>query len=79
MNYYIQAQITNMVAMAKTFEASCKMAALKDNGELDKAEEKQLKKISAITQKYIKELEALKPEGIRREGYVCIEDRSGNP
>ena len=61
MNYYIQAQITNMVAMAKTFEASCKMAALKDNGELDKAEEKQLKKISAITQKYIKELEALKP------------------
>jgi len=60
MNYYIDAQITNMIAFAKTFEQSCKLAAQKDDGTIDKAEEKQIKKISAVTAKFIKELEALK-------------------
>ena len=60
MNYYIDAQITNMIAMAKTFEQSCKMAAMKNDGTIDRAEEKQLKKISVATQKFIKELEAMK-------------------
>lgn len=61
MNYYIDAQITNMITMVKTFEQSCKMAATKNDGTIDRAEEKQLKKISAATQKFIKELESLKP------------------
>lgn len=60
MNHYIEAQITNMTIMAKTFEQSCRMAALKDDGKIDKAEEKAIKKISAATQKFIKELENLK-------------------
>lgn len=60
MNYYITAQITNMIAMAKTFEQSCKMAAMKDDGSIDRAEEKHLKKINAATQKFIKELESIK-------------------
>ncbi len=60
MNQYIEAQIVNMKAMVKTFEASCKMAALKNDGEIDKAEEKQLKKISAASVRFIKELEAIK-------------------
>ncbi len=60
MNQYIDAQIINMKAMVKTFEASCKMAALKNDGEIDKAEEKQLKKISAASVRFIKELEAIK-------------------
>lgn len=60
MNYYIEAQITNMVAMVRTFDASCKMAALKDDGSIDRTEEKQLKKISAAAQKFIRELEAVK-------------------
>lgn len=60
MNHYIEAQITNMTIMAKTFEQSCRMAALKDDGKIDKAEEKAIKKISAATQKFIKELESLK-------------------
>ena len=60
MNHYIEAQITNMTIMAKTFEQSCRMAALKDDGKIDKTEEKAIKKISAATQKFIKELESLK-------------------
>ena len=61
MNYYIDAQITNMITMAKAFEQSCKMAAMKTDGTIDRTEEKQLKKISAATTKFIKELESLKP------------------
>ena len=60
MNTYIEAQIINMKAMVKTFEASCKMAALKNDGTIDKMEEKQLKKISAASQKFIKELESIR-------------------
>ena len=60
MNTYIQAQIMNMVTMAKTFNQSCKMAALKDDGTIDREETKVLKKIEASTTKFIKELEALK-------------------
>ena len=60
MNDYISAQIMNMVTIAKTFEHSCKMAATKDDGSIDKYEEKQLKKISTITQKFIKDLESIR-------------------
>ena len=60
MNSYIDAQIMNMKIMAKTFEQSCRMAAMKNDGQIDKAEEKTLKKISVATQKFIKELESIK-------------------
>lgn len=60
MNTYIDAQITNMITMAKTFEQSCKMAAMKNDGQIDKAEEKTLKRIKAATNHFIKELERLK-------------------
>lgn len=60
MNSYIDAQILNMINMVKTFEQSCKMAATKNDGQIDKAEEKQLKKIYAATQHFIKDLEKLK-------------------
>lgn len=59
MNYHIDAQILNMKAMAKTFEQSCRMAATKDDGKIDPEEEKILKRISAATQKFIKELDKL--------------------
>lgn len=59
MNYYIGAQILNMKAVAKTFEQSCRMAATKDDGRIDPEEEKVLKKISAATQKFIKELDKI--------------------
>lgn len=59
MNEYIKAQIMNMTIMVKTFELSCKMAAVKNDGKIDKTEEKQLKKISAASAKFIKELEMI--------------------
>lgn len=60
MNTYMEAQIMNMKAMVKTFEAGCRMAALKNDGTIDKNEEKQLKKITAASTKFIKELESIK-------------------
>ena len=59
MNYHIDAQVANMKAIAKTFEQSCRMAATKDDGRIDAQEEKVLKKISAATQRFIKELDKL--------------------
>lgn len=57
---YIEVQIVNMKAMVKTFEAGCKMAALKNDGTIDRNKEKQLKKINAASAKFIKELESIK-------------------
>lgn len=55
-NEYIRAQIVNMTAIVKTFETSCKMAAIKDDGHIDQKEEKQLKKINAACKKFMQEL-----------------------
>ena len=60
MNDYITAQITNMQTMVKTFEHSCKMAAMKNDGQIDKAEAKALKKIEAASKRFISDLEKLK-------------------
>lgn len=60
MNTYIESQIMNMTAIAKTFEQSCRMAAMKNDGRIDKAEEKILKKIEKATEHFIKELESIK-------------------
>lgn len=56
MNEYIKAQILNMTTMVKTFELSCKMAAMKNDGQIDRNEEKQLKKINAACEKFVSEL-----------------------
>lgn len=56
MNEYIKAQILNMTTIVKTFEASCKMAATKNDGKIDRNEEKQLKKIHSACEKFISEL-----------------------
>ncbi len=60
MNTYIHAQILNMQAMVQTFERSCEMAAIKDDGKVSRDEEKQLKKIKAAAQTFYKELERIK-------------------
>lgn len=60
MNDYITAQITNMQTMVKTFEHSCKMAATKNDGKIDKDEAKTLKKIEAVSKRFISDLEKLK-------------------
>ena len=56
----MESQIMNMKAMVKTFEAGCRMAAMKNDGTIDKTEEKQLKKISAACNKFLKELNSVK-------------------
>lgn len=57
---YIDAQIAYMKAMLTTFEQSCRMAAMKNDGRIDKEEEKMLKKIKAATQKYSAELDKIR-------------------
>lgn len=57
MNEYIRAQIVNMTVIVKTFETSCKMAAIKNDGRIDQEEEKQLKKINAACKKFLQELD----------------------
>lgn len=59
MNEYIKAQITNITAMVKTFELSCKIAATKNDGKIDREEVKQLKKIKAASKRFIHELEKI--------------------
>ncbi len=59
MNYHIDAQIVNIKSIVRTFEQSCRMAATKDDGRIDASEEKVLKKISAATQRFIKELDKI--------------------
>lgn len=58
-NEHITAQILNMKIILRTFEESCKMAAIKNDGYINKEEEKILKKISAATSKYANELDKL--------------------
>lgn len=60
MNTYIHAQILNMQAMVQTFERSCEMAAMKDDGKISRDEEKQIKKIKAAAQAFYKELDKAK-------------------
>lgn len=60
MNTYIDAQIANIIAMVKTFEHSCIMAATKDDGRINREEGKELKKIKSATSRFIKDLEAMR-------------------
>ena len=60
MNQYIYAQILNITTMAKTFQKSCELAAIKDDGTIDKTEEKQLKAINKATERFIKQLKNIK-------------------
>lgn len=60
MNVYIKGQISNMIEMSKTFEYACELAALQDDGVIDRTEQKQLKKIKIAAQKFRKELENIK-------------------
>ena len=59
MNSYIAMQILNAQSMAKNFLQSCNQAAKQDDGKISKEEEKTLKKIHAITERFINELSTL--------------------
>lgn len=57
MNDYINAQILQMKAYAQSWRAACKMAALKNNGIIDKEEAKQLKRIEKAVQTFVTQLD----------------------
>ena len=59
MNPYLTAQILNAQAMARNFEQACHQAAKQDDGRISKEEEKALRKIHAITARFIKDLDKL--------------------
>ncbi len=60
MNTYIEMQIRNMLMFLDAFEKSCKMAAVKDDGVVDKIEAKQLKKINAAVARFRSDLESVR-------------------
>lgn len=60
MNSYIDMQIRNMEMVLNTFVQSCEMAARKDDGQIDKVEQKQIDKIRAAVNKFKKELSDIK-------------------
>lgn len=59
MNPYIASQILNAQAMARNFEQACQQAAKQNDKKVSKKEEKTLKKVHAITQRFINDLDKL--------------------
>ena len=59
MNPYIATQIFNAQAMARNFEQACQQAAKQDDGKISKEEKRTLKKVQAITARFIKDLDKL--------------------
>ena len=60
MNYYIEAQIFNIKSMVKVFKQACEIAVQKDDGQINKEEEKQLKQIKTAAEKFCRELDKIK-------------------
>ena len=56
MNYYIDAQCKNMVAMVNTFLQACELAARQDDGSITKEELKKLKRITKAADAFKAEL-----------------------
>lgn len=59
MNDYIMAQVQQMKAYAKTWEASCQLAAKKTDGMIDLEEAKALKHIHRAVERFTKKLDKL--------------------
>ncbi len=60
MNDYMHMQIQNMLTMTRTFEQACELAATKNDGKIDAAEARALKKISTACAKFRKDLSTIK-------------------
>ena len=59
MNQYLKSQIENMKVMTTAFKNACHLAVMQNDGQIDKQEEKAIKKIDAATQKFLKELDSV--------------------
>lgn len=59
MNVYIQSEILQMQLLLKNFELACERAAKKDDGKIDREEQKIIDKIKKATRKFSSTLEAI--------------------
>lgn len=59
MNDYMESYINGTITYLKTFQSSLRMAAMKNDGRIDKQEQKVIDKANKLTDKYIRELEYL--------------------
>ena len=59
MNTYMESYIFNAIAYVKTFKDTLRMAAMKNDGRIDKQEQKIIDKVDKLTEKYVRELEKL--------------------
>lgn len=60
MNSHIKLELANEILVTRNFVSACKLAAVKDDGIIDKEEQKILDKISKAASKFIVELEKIK-------------------
>lgn len=56
MNAYMDMQAKNMIQVIENFKSGLRFAATKDDGKIDKAEQKQLDRINKAADNLIKEL-----------------------
>lgn len=59
MNSYIKMQLNVMIQYLDSFEQACQIAATKDDGQIDRREKKQLRKIRKSVARFKRDLEKL--------------------
>lgn len=59
MNDYMSSYISGAITYLKAFKQSLHMSALRNDGRIDRNEQKTLDKVNKATDKYIRELEKL--------------------
>ncbi len=60
MNTFLRGQIDNMINTLNAFQTGCELAAIQDDGVVDKKEKKALKELKKATADYIKTLQSIK-------------------
>ena len=60
MNSYIKMQLNTMLQYLDSFEQACEMAAMRDDGTVDKTERKQIEKIRSACEHFRKDLSKIK-------------------
>lgn len=60
MNSYIKMQLNTMIQYLDSFEQACELAASKDDGEIDRNEQKQLRKIRKSVECFRRDLEKIR-------------------
>ena len=59
MNSYIKMQLNTMIQYLDSFEQACQIAATRDDGQIDRKEEKQLRRIRKSVVRFKRDLERI--------------------